>query len=312
MSVPTSMSIPARRASAAPISHPETEAGEPMRVARVVDGQAGSDGAGVKLTRVLEPGLAALIDPFLLFDEFRSDSAADYIGGFPPHPHRGFETVTYMMAGRMRHGDNKGNHGDLGPGSVQWMTAARGIVHEEMPQQEQGLMWGFQLWVNLPGANKMDDPAYQDIAPERIPQVRRADGVQARVIAGSFAGDDGIPVRGPVRERPTEPTYLDITVPAGQTFLWTAPSGHTVLLHGVEGEFGVGPDAVALRPHRMAILHASGAAAVLRVRAGDTPARFLLIAGKPLREPVAHYGPFVMNTREELMQAAQDYDAGRF
>ena len=312
MSATTTLSHSTGRAPAVAAPAPAAAADALMRVARVVDGRASSDGDGVKLTRVLEPELAALIDPFLLFDEFRSDTAADYIGGFPPHPHRGFETVTYMMAGRMRHGDNKGNRGDLSAGSVQWMTAARGIVHEEMPQQEQGLMWGFQLWVNLPAAHKMDDPAYQDIAPDSIPRVRRADGVQARVIAGRFAGDDGTPVQGPVRERPTQPTYLDLTVPAGQTFHWTAPAGQTVLVHGIEGEFGVGPDATPLRPHRMAILRASDAAAVLQVQTGDTPGRFLLIAGRPLREPVAHYGPFVMNTREEVMQAVQDYQAGRF
>ena len=311
MSVTTPMPSISQGVFAAPAPSPQAGAGF-LRVARLVDGRAASDGAGVKLTRVLEPELAALIDPFLLFDEFRSDSASDYIGGFPPHPHRGFETVTYMMAGRMRHGDNKGNRGDLAPGSVQWMTAARGIVHEEMPQQEQGLMWGFQLWVNLPAAHKMDDPAYQDIAPERIPEVRRADGVRARVVAGSFAGDDGRPVQGPVHARPTEPVYLDITVPAGQVFDWTAPPGHTVLVHGIEGECSVGADAAALRPHRMAILRGDEDASVLRVQAASTPARFLVIAGKPLHEPVAHYGPFVMNTREELMQAVQDYQAGRF
>ncbi len=172
-------------------------------------------------------------------------------------------------------------------------------------------MWGFQLWLNLPAAHKMDEPAYQDIAPDSIPLVRRADGVQARVIAGSFAGDDGTPVQGPVRERPTQPTYLDLTVPAGQTFHWTAPAGQTVLVHGIEGEFGVGPNATPLRPHRMAILRASDAT-VLRVQAGATPARFLIIAARPLHEPVAHYGPFVMNTREEVMQAMQDYQAGLF
>ena len=283
-----------------------------LPVARVFDGRAGSDGAGVKLTRVLEPAVAQQIDPFLLFDEFRSDSAADYIGGFPPHPHRGFETVTYMLAGRMRHGDNKGNRGDLGPGSVQWMTAARGIVHEEMPQQESGLMWGFQLWVNLPARNKMDDPAYQDIPPERIPQVLRSDGVAVRVIAGSFAGDDGVAVAGPVRERPTGPVYFDVRIPAERSFDWEPPPGHTVLIHGIEGEFAVGPDAVALSPHRMALLHADQPKAMVRMQTGVSPVRFLLIAGRPLREPVAHLGPFVMNTREELSQAVRDYHAGRF
>lgn len=294
------------------MSHTQTPTDlQALRVARLVDGRATSDGAGVKLTRVLDPELGALIDPFLLFDEFRSDSAGDYIGGFPPHPHRGFETVTYMMAGRMRHGDNHGNRGDLGPGSAQWMTAARGIVHEEMPQQEEGLMWGFQLWVNLPSAEKMGEPAYQDIAAENIPEVERADGVRARVVAGRFEADGRI-VSGPVRARPTEPTYLDLTIPADTAFTWDAPAGHTVLVHGIEGEFTVGPEAAQMRPHRMAVLRAGDDARQLRVRTGNAPARFLLIAGRPLREPVAHYGPFVMNTREELLQAVQDYQAGRF
>lgn len=274
-------------------------------VAYVMDGRAAEDGGGVKLTRVLDPRTARLTDPFLLFDEFRSDSAADYIGGFPPHPHRGFETVTYMMAGRMRHGDNKGNTGDLGPGSVQWMTAARGIVHEEMPQQENGLMWGYQLWVNLPASEKMGDPGYQDIAPERIPEVELPAGGRVRVIAGEFGG-----VRGPVSQRPTQPYYLDVELPAGEAFRWTPPAGHTVLVHGVEGEFVLGPKDQPMKARRLAVLNDEGD---LLVRAGaDASTRFLVIAGRPLREPIAHYGPFVMNTQTELQQAVADYQAGLF
>lgn len=274
-------------------------------VAYVMDGRAAEDGGGVKLTRVLDPRTARLTDPFLLFDEFRSDSAADYIGGFPPHPHRGFETVTYMMAGRMRHGDNKGNTGDLGPGSVQWMTAARGIVHEEMPQQENGLMWGYQLWVNLPSGEKMGDPGYQDIAPERIPDVELPAGGRVRVIAGEFGG-----VRGPVSQRPTQPYYLDVELPMGEVFRWTPPAGHTVLVHGVEGEFALGPKDQSMKARRLAVLDGEGD---LLVRAGTaSPARFLVIAGRPLREPIAHYGPFVMNTQAELQQAVADYQAGLF
>src|SRR5688500_9786612 len=169
-------------------------------IASVVTGQPTSDGAGVRLTRLIGAPSLEQLDPFLLLDEFKSDRADDYIGGFPPHPHRGFETVTYMMAGHMRHGDNKGNTGDLGPGSAQWMTAARGIVHEERPQQEDGLMWGYQLWVNLPATEKMGEPVYQDIAAQDIPEVPFANGGKVRVITGEFNG-----VRGPVRPRPTEP-----------------------------------------------------------------------------------------------------------
>jgi redox-sensitive bicupin YhaK (pirin superfamily) len=273
-------------------------------IALLLKGQATSDGAGVRLTRMLDTRLAAQADPFLLFDEFRSDQADDYIGGFPPHPHRGFETVTYMMAGHMRHGDNKGNTGDLGPGSAQWMTAARGIVHEERPQQEDGLMWGYQLWVNLPAKEKMSDPVYQDIAAQDIPEVSLDNGGKVRVITGELNG-----TRGPVRTRPTEPIYFDVQLPANAEFKYDVPAGHTALVHGVSGETLVGDESKPVREREMALL--SNVGGVL-VRSGNAPARFLVIAGKPLREQVAHYGPFVMNTREEIMQAAKDFEAGRF
>jgi redox-sensitive bicupin YhaK (pirin superfamily) len=253
---------------------------------------------------MLDPRLYAQADPFLLFDEFRSDKADDYIGGFPPHPHRGFETVTYMMAGHMRHGDNKGNTGDLGPGSAQWMTAARGIVHEERPQQENGLMWGYQLWVNLPAAEKMDEPVYQDIAASNIPEVTLPSGARVRVISGEIQG-----VRGPVRPRPSDPISLEVELPAGQEFRYTPPSGHTTLVHGVAGQLHVGEGTQVIREREMALLSPEGDVVV---RSGDAPGKFLLIAGKPIREQVAHYGPFVMNTREEIIQAAKDFEAGRF
>ncbi len=274
------------------------------KVERLMTGHATSDGAGVRLTRMLDTRLAAKADPFLLFDEFRSDKPGDYIGGFPPHPHRGFETVTYMMAGHMRHGDNHGNTGDLGPGSAQWMTAARGIVHEERPQQENGLMWGYQLWVNLPASEKMSEPVYQDIAAANIPEVVLEGGTRVRVITGELDG-----VRGPVRPRPTDPIYMDVQIPAGGEFRHTPPAGHTTLVHGVAGEAYVGDEGQALREREMVLLSDAGE---VYVRAGEVSARVLLIAGKPLREPIAHYGPFVMNTREEIMQAAQDFEAGRF
>lgn len=283
-----------------------TTATAPLRrIGYVMDGRAAEDGGGVKLTRVLDPRTARLTDPFLLFDEFRSDVAADWIAGFPPHPHRGFETVTYMLAGRMRHGDNKGNTGDLGPGSLQWMTAGRGIVHEEMPQQEDGLMWGYQLWVNLPAGEKMTEPGYQDIAAERIPEVALEGGGRVRVLAGRFGEAEG-----PVTARPTRPVYLDVSLPAGQALRWTPPTGHTVLVHGVSGRFTLAGEGQAMPARRLAVLTGDGDV-LLRADPGSD-ARALIIAGRPLREPVAHYGPFVMNTDEELRQAVADYQAGRF
>jgi redox-sensitive bicupin YhaK (pirin superfamily) len=282
-----------------------TEATTVVReAAHLLRGQATQDGAGVKLTRMLDSRLAELADPFLMLDEFRSDTASDYIAGFPPHPHRGFETVTLMFAGRMRHKDNQGNQGDLGPGSVQWMTAARGIVHEEMPQQEDGLMWGYQLWINLPAAMKMSEPGYQDIDAALIPRVDDADGKTVRVISGEYAG-----AHGPVKPRPTQPILLDVTLPAGAVFDDAVPQGHTVMLHGVAGEARVGTRGQPLQPRQLLLLGDGGR---VRVEAGDAGAQFLLIAGKPLREPIAHYGPFVMNTQQELQQAFNDFRSGAF
>jgi quercetin 2,3-dioxygenase len=272
--------------------------------AHLFPGQPTSDGAGVKLTRMFDSRAAKLVDPFLMLDEFRSDSASDYIAGFPPHPHRGFETITLMFAGRMRHKDNQGNQGDLGPGSVQWMTAARGIVHEEMPQQENGLMWGYQLWLNLPAAMKMSEPGYQDIDAAQIPEVKSADGVHVRVIAGEYQG-----TRGAVRQRPTQPILLDVQLPANASFEYEVPEQHTVMLHGVAGESHVGTKAQPLKPRQLLLL---GAGTRIHVRAGDAPAQFLVIAGRPLGEPIAHYGPFVMNTQDEIRQAVTDFQSGKF
>jgi redox-sensitive bicupin YhaK (pirin superfamily) len=277
----------------------------PIRsIEQTVRGYQTSDGAGVKLTRVIDTRLAKLFDPFLMLDEFRSDEADDYIAGFPPHPHRGFETVTYMMAGRMKHGDNKGNVGDLAAGSVQWMTAARGIVHEERPQQEEGLMWGYQLWVNLPAKDKMGEPAYQDIAPELIPSVTLEGGGTVRVIAGEFQG-----ARGPVRPRPSEPLYLDVDLPAYARFSVTPPDGHTVVVMGVAGKVKVGDKAERIAARELALLSREGS---VTLETGAEPGRALVIAGKPFREPIAHYGPFVMNTEAELRQAVDDFRAGKF
>jgi redox-sensitive bicupin YhaK (pirin superfamily) len=270
----------------------------------VIQGYATSDGAGVKLVRVLDPRQAKALDPFLLFDEFRSDEASDYIAGFPPHPHRGFETVTYMIAGRMKHKDNRGNEGDLGPGGVQWMSAAAGIVHEERPQQDSGLMWGYQLWVNLPAAHKMKEPWYDDIEAVRIPSVALPGGGTMRVIAGSFGG-----VAGPVRPRPAEPVYLDVDLPAHASVTIPMASGHTALVHGVTGSLRVGSEGKALAARQCAVLSREGD---VLVATGDAPGRALVLGGKPFGEPIVHYGPFVMNTHAELQRAVDDYQNGRF
>jgi redox-sensitive bicupin YhaK (pirin superfamily) len=273
----------------------------------VIQGYATSDGAGVKLTRVLDPRMAAAIDPFLLFDEFGSAEASDYVAGFPPHPHRGFETVTYMLVGRMRHKDNKGNQGDLGPGGVQWMSAARGIVHEEMPQQSEGLMRGYQLWVNLPGAMKMSDPWYDDIDTSRIPTVALPGGGALRVISGEVS-IEGAVTKGPVRNRPSEPIYLDVDLPANASFEHAVPAGHTTLVHCVDGAVLVGAERKPLEAKQLALLSREGA---VKIATGAAPGRALLIAGKPFKEPIAHYGPFVMNTEAELRQAVDDFRNGR-
>ena len=277
--------------------------GSPLRRAiAVIAGQPTSDGAGVKLTRVIgQPSLTDL-DPFLMLDEFRSDDARDYIAGFPDHPHRGFETVTYMLAGRMRHGDNKGHTGLLRPGSVQWMTAGRGIVHSELPEQEGGLMWGFQLWVNLPARDKMTEPRYQEIAPEEIPEVEPGDGSRIRVIAGSFGG-----ISGPIAGIATDPTYLDVSLPADGRFHHALPAGHNAFTYVFEGAARIGGQPIGRG--RIAVLSRGER---LEVEAPDGPARFILVAGKPLEEPVIKYGPFVMNTPEEIHQAIADFQAGRF
>ncbi|HJP99861.1 MAG TPA: pirin family protein [Rhodanobacteraceae bacterium] len=274
-------------------------------VTRRVRGIPTSDGAGVKLTRVIgQPRLDSL-DPFLLLDEFGSDSANDYISGFPDHPHRGFETVTYMLDGRMRHRDNHGNSGLLESGSVQWMTAGRGIVHSEMPEQEHGLMRGFQLWVNLAARDKMIEPRYQDIAPDKIPTVEPAPGVAVRVVAGELFG-----VTGPVSGIAIEPVYLDVALQPGAKLSAPLPDGHNAFAYVFEGEaVQVGNDTLGLR--ELGVL-SNGDVVELSVSADAPPARVLLVAGRPLNEQVARYGPFVMNTPEQIVQAMQDYQSGRF
>lgn len=268
-------------------------------------GRPTSDGAGVRMTRVIGTPALDHFDPFLLLDEFRSDDPDDYIAGFPDHPHRGFETVTYMLAGRMKHGDNQGNTGLLGPGSVQWMTAGRGIVHSEMPQQEDGLMWGFQLWVNLPASDKMTQPRYQDLQGDEIPETEAAAGVRARVIAGELNG-----VAGAVTDVATEPHYYDLHFDARARIVVPIPEGHNAFLYVYEGRINVGPDDARSRVERGELALLSQGPSV-ELAADDEASRLILVAGRPLNEPIARYGPFVMNTTDELKQAFLDYQTGR-
>lgn len=274
-------------------------------VTRIIRGVPASDGAGVKLNRVIGTSIVPDIDPFLMLDEFRSDQAGDYIAGFPDHPHRGFETVTYMLAGRMRHQDNHGHSGLMVPGSVQWMTAGRGIVHSEMPEQEDGLMWGFQLWVNLPARDKMNAPRYQEFSPESIPVVRPVHGTEVKLIAGELAG-----ATGPVQGIATRPLYWDISLAPDTRYSPLVPDSHQAFLYFFQGDAMVGPnDGHHAEQGQMTVL---GSGNTIEIHSGSKGARLLLIAGQPLREPVARYGPFVMNTQDEIHQAFQDYREGRF
>ncbi|MBS1155025.1 MAG: hypothetical protein H6R07_949 [Proteobacteria bacterium] len=272
-------------------------------VETLVEGRATSDGAGVKLTRVLTGRLQQRLDPFLMLDAFANEHADDYIGGFPDHPHRGFETVTYMIAGRMRHRDSSGNEGLLQNGGMQWMTAGRGVIHSEMPEQEGGLMEGFQLWLNLPAKDKMIPAWYRDFPSEAIPQLTTPGGVTVRVLAGESHG-----VAGAIQRTATAPLYLDLHLPAGSRFEQPLPAGHNAFVYVYRGEATIGGSTVPVR--RMAILANDTQADGVEIESGaDT--RLLLIAGQPLGEPIAQYGPFVMNTEAELQQAISDYRGGR-
>jgi quercetin 2,3-dioxygenase len=280
-------------------------------VARVVRGMPTSDGAGVKLTRVIGQPRLPDLDPFLMLDEFGTDNPGDYIAGFPEHPHRGFETVTYMLDGRMRHRDNHGHEGILVPGSVQWMTAGRGIVHSEMPEQQEGRMRGFQLWINLPARDKMTAPKYQEFGPERIPATDLGGGARVKVLAGRVGG-----VSGPITQPATDPTYVDVELEAGGRLSLPLAEGHAAFLYVYEGSVrvGAGDTAATVGTHELAVL-TDGDSVQLEGRDpphGHTGNRAILVAGRPLREPVAKHGPFVMSTREELIQAFQDYQAGKF
>ena len=277
-------------------------------VSRVIRGRPATDGAGVELTRVIGQPDLPMLDPFLLLDAFRSDRPDDYIAGFPPHPHRGFETVTYLLAGRMRHKDNAGHEGVIAPGGIQWMTAGRGIVHSEMPEQEHGLLAGFQLWVNLPAEHKMDPPAYQEHPAGQIPEELRTGGARVRVVAGRTSQG----TRGPVVQPLTEPLYLDVELAADADFSETLPSTHNAFLYVIAGTVRA-QDAdgrvVELVRDELAVLSHGDR---LIVQASDTAARILLVAGRPLHEPVARGGPFVMNSQAEIRQAYADFEAGRF
>jgi redox-sensitive bicupin YhaK (pirin superfamily) len=272
-------------------------------IERQVAGKPTSDGAGVKLTRVLTQPLQRRLDPFLMLDAFGSDNPDDYIAGFPDHPHRGFETVTYMIAGRMRHRDSAGHEGLLENGGVQWMTAGRGVIHSEIPQQEAGVMEGFQLWLNLPAAEKMSAPWYRDFAAGDLPRFETDGGVAVTVIAGESHG-----VGGAVTREATAPLYLDLHLPTGARFEQPLPAGHNAFVYVYRGEVRIGGE--TLPAQRMGIL-ANEAGADGVVIEADGEAKVLLIAGRPLNEPIAQYGPFVMNTDQEIYQALNDFRDGR-
>ena len=274
------------------------------KLQQVIESVPASDGAGVRLRRSLGRAQNLRVDPFLMLDEFSSDNADDYIAGFPSHPHRGFETVTYLLDGHMLHEDHLGPRGDLVSGAVQWMTAGRGIIHSEMPQQEHGRMRGFQLWLNLPAKEKMKPAGYRDIQPSEIPHVELPNGGYVKVIAGQFELG-GRSTAGPILGLTTEPTYLDVKLAPGETLAHAVDAGHSAFVYAYEGTLRIGER--TLKTHDAGVLDAGDR---IEVTAGADGARFLLLAGKPLREPIAQYGPFVMNTRAELEQAVRDYQSG--
>lgn len=271
-------------------------------VQQIVHGQETSDGAGVNMRRIIASPELDMLDPFLLLDAFSSENPDDYIGGFPPHPHRGFETVTYLLAGKMQHRDSAGHQGLLRSGGVQWMTAGSGIEHSEMPLQEEGELSGFQLWINLPAAKKMDPPRYQEIEPEEVPTEQRDNGVTLKVIAGTTRQGTS----GPVTKVETDPSYYDVSVPAGIEYIESVNAGHNAFLYLISGQVNIGNSLVS--SGQLAVL---GDGKYLQLNAVEK-SRFLLVAGRPVNEPVARGGPFVMNSDKEIRQAFQDYRAGKF
>ena len=284
---------------------------ETRTVKRIFSARPTLEGAGVRLKRVFGFGEVPALDPFLLLDDFHSDNPADYLAGFPWHPHRGIETITYILHGRVEHGDSMGNSGVIGPGDVQWMTAGSGIIHQEMPQRDPtagaagSLVWGFQLWANLPASHKMMDPRYQDVKSNQIPRVELEGGASARLISGTVGGAVG-PVQGIV----TDPEYLDVTVPAGFRLVHATQKGRTVFAYVMEGSGKFGDDGAAEIGRENAVLLSDGDQVV--VTAGGVAVRFLLVSGRPLGEPVAWRGPIVMNTEEELRRAFREYQEGTF
>ena len=279
---------------------------QPRKVIRIIEPQPVIEGAGVRLKRSFPTHIIDYLDPFLLLDHFVSDNPEDYLAGFPMHPHRGIETVTYILAGVVLHRDSLGNSGSIGAGDVQWMTSGHGIMHEEMPKPHDGKMAGFQLWVNLPARLKMTRPRYQEVPTKRIPVIQRPDGVKIRVIAGSMDG-----VQGPVTDIAADPAYLDVSLPVNISFSHSVERGHTVFAYVFEGEgmFGISNEEEMVFDPKLVVF---GDGDHIMIRTTRKPVRLLLVAGKPLNEPIARYGPFVMNTREEIEQALQDLREGTF
>jgi redox-sensitive bicupin YhaK (pirin superfamily) len=265
----------------------------------IVNGIESTDGDGVQLTRVIGSHELSMLDPFLLFDAFESNEAQDYIGGFPSHPHRGFETVTYLLAGRMRHKDSEGREGVIEPGGVQWMTAGRGIIHSEMPEQENGLLHGFQLWVNLPASDKMTAPAYQEFAADKVTLEQHDNGTEIRVIAGKT--NNG--ATGPVNNSYVNPLYMDVSLPAGQVFEQAVDDDDNTFIYVIEGELTVGKQAEIIKKHQLAVMSKGN---IVHFHANENT-RFMFASAQPLNEPVARGGPFVMNTKEEIAQAFIDF-----
>ncbi|HYA57769.1 MAG TPA: pirin family protein [Thermoplasmata archaeon] len=279
---------------------------DPVRsIVRRFPGIPTVEGAGVRLRRSFSNNEVPLLDPFLLLDRFGSSNPADYMAGFPWHPHRGIQTVTYMLGGRVAHGDTLGNSGVIGPGDVQWMNSGSGIIHQEMPERTEGTMAGFQLWVNLPAREKMDVPAYRGLEGAEIPTVPTDEGGRVKVLAGKFGS-----VEGPVHGITVEPTYFDVQLPANASFSWEPPAGHTVFAHGIEGGGRFGGHDGGIVPSGETVLFGDGES--VRVRAEDGGYRFLLVSGRPLHEPVAWYGPIVMNTRDQLLNAVRELRDGDF
>ena len=280
--------------------------GKARDVVKMVKGRETSDGAGVRLRRYIASSELDMLDPFLLLDVFCSENPDDYIAGFPPHPHRGFETVTYLLHGKMRHKDSAGHEGVIESGGVQWMTAGRGIEHSEMPEQEKGLLYGFQLWVNLPAKDKMMQPRYQEIEPQDIPVEQREQGVSVRVVAG----ETSMGTQGAVKDIAAAPMYFDVTVAEGKRYLEKVAVGHQVFIYVIEGDVQINGDErpVEVPAESLVVFNDGGHIALT----ANENSRLLLVAGKPFKEPVARYGPFVMNTQEEVQQAFADYQSGQF